>query len=125
MEINTHETSNGVALDVAGRLVAGGPEFAFSSAIRRAIDAGHRAIVVNLAFVSTVDAAGIGAIISTVVRARERGVSLVFERATPRVHTLLTVTGVWRELNAPRQVRPASSPSVNRAARRGLVETWG
>ena len=125
MEINTRETVNGVLLDVAGRLVAGGPEFAFSSAIRCAIDAGHPAIVVNLAHVSMVDAAGIGSIISTVVRARERGVSLVFERATPRVRTLLTVTGVWPEINAPRQVRATPNPPVDRRVRRTLLETRG
>jgi len=85
-------------MDVSGRLVAGGPEFAFAAAMRRAIDARHRAIIVNLAGVSALDASGIGAIIGAFVAARERGVSLTFEGATPRVRTLLSVTGVWQAL---------------------------
>ena len=100
MEITTRGRPEGLGIDVAGCLVAGGPEFAFAAAVRRAIDAGHSGLVVNLAGVSVLDAAGIGAIIAALVAARDRGLSLTVEGATPRVRTLLTVTGVWGTLAA-------------------------
>ena len=95
MSISIRRAADVLVIDVSGRLVAGGPEFAFATETRRAIDDGHAAVVVNLAGVTALDAAGIGAIIGAIVAARERGVTVTIADAPPRVRRLLSLTGVW------------------------------
>jgi len=102
MDITTRAALAGIVLDVDGRLIAGGPEFAFSTAVRRVIDDRPAALVVNLASVSMVDAAGVGAIIAAAVTARDRGVSFAIADPGTRVRTMLSITGVSRLVDVVR-----------------------
>ena len=98
MQITKRTIPDAVVLDVMGRLVAGGPEFDFETAVRQVLQAGHRAVVVNLKAVPCIDAAGIGALIGAACSARESGVPLAFAEPAARVRSLLSLTGVVRAI---------------------------
>jgi len=111
MTIITRRLNGGIVLEAGGRLVAGGPEFELEAAVRRAIDGGCGRVTIGLSAVSTIDAAGVGAIAAVLALARERRVPILLADPSPRVRTLLSITGVGRTaltIAGTRTARPAA-----------------
>jgi anti-sigma B factor antagonist len=85
---------HGVAIvDPEGRLTVETIS-AFTEAVRRLIDMGHTRILLNLADVPRLDAAGLGAIARASVAARRGGGELALLNPTARSRQLLTITGL-------------------------------
>lgn len=96
MTMTTGRSNGEIEIAAGSQLVAGGPELELHAAVRRAVESGCRRLVLELGSVSAIDAAGVGAIAAAAALAREHGVSLVIADPSPRVTTLLSITGIAR-----------------------------
>jgi len=78
-----------------GRIVFGIEEDEFRQAILELLNHSKR-IVLNLSWVVHIDSAGIGALVSSFVSARNRGAEIKLADLSPNVRRVLSVTNVIR-----------------------------
>ena len=64
------------------------------------LDRGERRVVLDLATLSEIDAAGVGELVDALNRTRAAGAVLEIAHASRRVRTLLEITGVTKLLEA-------------------------
>jgi anti-sigma B factor antagonist len=94
MTITERRCRGFVVLDLSGALVWPRADCTLAETVRRHVLTGWRSIVINLAEVCAIDAAGLGALVAAFTRAREAGGSIVLAGLRPRVRELVTVTGL-------------------------------
>jgi bifunctional UDP-N-acetylglucosamine pyrophosphorylase/glucosamine-1-phosphate N-acetyltransferase len=83
------EVGSVTVLEVDGRLTLGPPVEALSQEIRRVLEGGSRKLLLNLARLSYVDSAGMGALVSAMKATREHGGQFKLCSIVPKVLTLI------------------------------------
>jgi anti-anti-sigma factor len=71
---------------------------AFRDAVRVAVEAGHRSLVIDLAGVPVIDSSGIGALIGGLRETRQAGGELRIAAAGEQIRTVLGLTKIDRVL---------------------------
>ena len=79
-------------LDLSGKIVLGEGDIQIKDRIRDLLADGQRRILLNLADVSYIDSAGLGAIISCYTTAKREGGQLKLVHLTKKVQDLLAIT---------------------------------
>jgi anti-sigma B factor antagonist len=86
---------NGVSvLDMDGRIVLGEESNAFRERFKALMAAGKKKIVLNLANVTYIDSAGLGALVATFNSARSQGATLKLANLGSKSKEVLQVTNV-------------------------------
>jgi anti-sigma B factor antagonist len=67
---------------------------AFRAALHEALDRGDGNLVVDLARLDFIDSSGLGVLVGTLKRARERGGSVRIENPAPSARKILAITGL-------------------------------
>ncbi len=92
---NTRENNGVFIIDLNGRIALGDGSAELRDAIRNAVAAGHKKILLNLGGVSYIDSSGIGELVSGFTSARNRGADVRLCNVTNRVNDLLLVTKLY------------------------------
>lgn len=86
-------TANGVVIfDPKGKLVLGEGDMMVREAVREALTGGHKRIILNMAEVTYIDSAGLGALVSAYSTAQREGGNIVLLNLTAKVQDLLAIT---------------------------------
>ena len=72
MAIKVRDAGKGRIIDVAGKLVIGGPELELRGAVQGVLEEGCRHLVINLGKVDYIDSAGLGELVACRWRAQQR-----------------------------------------------------
>lgn len=67
---------------------------AFRTALLEALDRGEGSIIVDFGGLDFIDSSGLGVLVGTLKRARERGGSVTIENPAPGAHKILAITGL-------------------------------
>ena len=89
---SVRHTADVAIIDVAGRISLNDGLGAMRTAIREAIDAGDKKILLNLAEVSYIDSAGLGVLVSLSKRIRESDATLRLANLNEDLRTLFELT---------------------------------
>ena len=112
MTISERRCGGFVVLDLSGALVWPRADRTLAETVRRHVLNGWRSIVINLAEVCAIDAAGLGALVMAFTKAREAGGSIVLAGVRPRVRALMAVTGLIDVFETCESVEDVLSCSV-------------
>ena len=91
MHITERPLRDGTVLELHGALAGPAATELLDAAVRRVSGAGRQPLVVNLGGVPSIDAAGLGALVTAYGVVRRNGGSLRLAHVARRVHTLLVV----------------------------------
>lgn len=91
MTIQERAIDSAVILDLGGRLALGDGDGLLKERVQQLLGSGSRFIVLNLADVSYVDSAGLGALVAVFLDAKKSGGSLKLLNPSKRLHDLLTM----------------------------------
>jgi anti-anti-sigma factor len=94
MRITERSRGTTTILDLHGTLYAPEAVEQIGTAVRRLARGGRHQIVMNLADVPAIDAAGLGALVDAHCEVRRAGGSLTLARVAKRLRVLLAVTGL-------------------------------
>jgi anti-anti-sigma factor len=94
MTISERRCGEYVVLDLSGALVWPRADRTLAETVRRHVLGGWRRVVINLAEVGAIDAAGLGTLVSAFTRGRDAGGAIVLAGLRPRVRQLMAVTGL-------------------------------
>ena len=92
LKINIRETSNGVILDLSGRITLGEPLVELRDCIRESLAGDRKNILLNLADVSYIDSSGLGQLIGSFASVTSRGGQMKLLNLQKRVQDLMQVT---------------------------------
>jgi anti-anti-sigma factor len=92
MTIEERTIGSVVVLDLSGRLVLDDGDAALKAKVTALLDQGHHQVVLNVADVSYVDSAGLGALVSCFLAAKKRGSGLRLLHPSKRLHELLVMS---------------------------------
>jgi anti-sigma B factor antagonist len=92
MQLSTRQLGDVIVFDVSGALTMGDGAVTLREAIRGGLDLGIRKFVVNLADCTYVDSAGMGELMTALIRIRRAAGQLRLLNLTPRVRELLRIT---------------------------------
>lgn len=92
MRIERREQGDIVVFDVRGKVAIGEGDVRLREAVREALDAGSRKIVLNLQGVTGMDSAGIGEVVAAHASAVRHGGHLKLVQLAPKVASLLQLT---------------------------------
>ena len=97
MSLTTARTQHGnvLVLKCAGRLTLGESAVAFRSAVRDALVAGERLLVLDMTDLNYIDSSGIGELVSAYTATRNAGGQLLLAGLTKRVRDLLEITKLY------------------------------
>src|SRR5262245_38085948 len=112
MTITERRCGGFVVLDLSGALVWPRADCTLAETVRRHILAGWRCIVINLADVRAIDAAGLGSLVAAFTRSRDAGGAIVLAGLRPGVRELVAVTGLLSVFDTRESVEDAVSCSV-------------
>ena len=87
-------TEEAIVLEVGGKLIAGGAERILRQAVERSLSEGPTSLFFDLARVTVMDAAGVGELASSYVKAREVGCEIALIAPRSRIVTHLTLCGL-------------------------------
>ncbi|MEO8679394.1 MAG: STAS domain-containing protein [Vicinamibacterales bacterium] len=112
MRINVRQFGATTVLGIAGPIVAGKCDGLLEAAVRRQVRAGRRHLVADLGCASTIDAAGLGALVAAYTIMRDEGGRFRLADVPKRIHHLLVTTRLntvfdivdWREHSAEQPV---------------------
>lgn len=97
MTLTQTEFRGVIVMSCAGKLSLGSGDDELTAAVRAALDAGARRIVLNLSRLDWMDSAGVGAIVECVTTMAKRGAILrVVAAPDGAVHRIITVTQLDR-----------------------------
>ncbi|MBZ5543714.1 MAG: STAS domain-containing protein [Acidobacteriia bacterium] len=99
MIITVRKENDVAILDLSGNLVLGDPVSAFREKIGEVLEAGTKAVAINLASVSFVDSSGIGAMLGARTSVEAAGGQCRYFAALPRVIHTLETTRMHEVLN--------------------------
>ena len=93
MKISERTVGDVVVVDVSGKITLGdGGDTMLKDKIRSLVQQGHRKLLLNLADVSYVDSAGLGAIVQSYTTVTNQGGGLKLVNTTKRIKDLLSIT---------------------------------
>ena len=92
MDIKERVVKGVSILDLSGKLVLGEGAMQVKERIKDLLSDGQRRILLNLAEVSYIDSAGLGALISSYTTTKREGGSLRLVNLTKRIQDLLAIT---------------------------------
>ena len=93
MNISERTVGDVVVVDVSGKITLGdGGDMMLKDKLRSLMQQGHRKLLLNLADVSYVDSAGLGAIVQSYTTVTKQGGGLKLVNMTKRIHDLLAIT---------------------------------
>ena len=92
MKLEERQVGDAVILDAIGRMTLGDGDQLFKDKIRSLVQQGHTHIVLNLARVSYLDSAGLGAIVASYTTLTRAGGRLGLLNLTKRIENLFTIT---------------------------------
>jgi anti-anti-sigma factor len=96
LQVTVHGFGEVTVFDVDGRLTLGDPISQLNDEVRPMLGAGRKKIILNLAKVSYVDSAGMGALVGILKAAREVGGQLKLSSLTLKVRVLLETADLDR-----------------------------
>ncbi len=99
MEITVRKEGETTILDLSGNLVLGRPVAVFREKIEEVLEAGSKAVAVNLHSVSFIDSSGIGAMVGAWTSIEAIGGKCCYYSALPRVTRTLETAHVQEVLN--------------------------
>lgn len=91
MKVATRTERDVAVVAPSGRLSPAEGESALHAAVARALDAGVRRVLLNLAEVTTADSSGLGELIRCKATCNRRGAELRMAGASPRLRQLLVM----------------------------------
>jgi anti-sigma B factor antagonist len=97
--ISVRKDNDIVILDLSGNLVLGDPVSTFRDKVHEVVDAGTKALAINLASVPFVDSSGIGAMLGARTSVEAAGGQCRYFAALPRVIHTLEMTRMHEVLN--------------------------
>lgn len=98
LQISTSANAGTCVVSVSGEVdVSNASEL--RDALDAALDAGAKAVEVDLANVPYIDSTGIGVLVGTAHRSADKGVGLVVANPQHNVERVLNLLGVGKELN--------------------------
>ena len=89
---NTREVSGVTIIDVSGRITLGAGNMELCEQVNKAIDAGSKNILLNLAELSYMDSSGVGTLVGCYTSAQNRGAKLKLLNLTKKMSELLAIT---------------------------------
>jgi len=92
MDIKERVVDGVSILDLSGKIVLGEGDMQIKERIRDLLTDGQKRILLNLADVSYIDSAGLGALISSYTTSRREGGALKLVNLTKRIQDLLAIT---------------------------------
>src|SRR5262245_11735525 len=93
MEISERTVGNVVVVDVSGKITLGdGGDTILKDKLRSLVQQGRRKLLLNLADVSYIDSAGLGAVVQSYTTVTNQGGSLKLVNVTKRIQDLLAIT---------------------------------
>ena len=92
MDIKERVVDGVSILDLSGKIVLGEGDMQIKERIRDLLTDGQKRILLNLADVSYIDSAGLGALISSYTTSRREGGTLKLVNLTKRIQDLLAIT---------------------------------
>jgi anti-sigma B factor antagonist len=92
MDIKERVVEGVSILDLSGKIVLGEGDMQIKERIRDLLSDGQKRILLNLADVSYIDSAGLGALISSYTTTRREGGNLKLVNLTKRIQDLLAIT---------------------------------
>jgi len=93
--VSVRHTGDVAIIDVSGRISLSDGLGAMRSAIREAVNAGHKKILLNLAEVSYIDSAGLGEMASAYITVTNMGGKMKLLHTHGRVNSMLHVTKLY------------------------------
>lgn len=92
MQIQKRTVSGITILDLNGKLVLGVGDYVLRMAVREALEAGQKKILLHMAAVTYVDSSGLGEMISSYTTTSNQGGKLKLLRPTQKLNDLLMIT---------------------------------
>lgn len=118
MRIREMRTEEAIVLEVAGKLIAGGAERILRQAVERSLSERPASLLFDLARVSVMDAAGVGELASSYIKAKEVGCEIALIAPRSRIVTLLTLCGLGDFFPVFSSTAEALETARERSARR-------
>lgn len=92
MKINERQRDGVTILDISGKVTIGEGDIALRQAVRHALDAGAKNLLVNLSDVTTIDSSGVGELVSSYTTVTNRGGKLKLLNPPQKVGDILQIT---------------------------------
>src|SRR5262247_499923 len=93
MQVSERMVGDVMIVDVSGKVTLGeGGDAILGDKFRSLVHQGHKKLLLNLADVTYVDSAGLGAIVQSYATVKNQGGALKLVNATKRLHDLLSIT---------------------------------
>ncbi len=89
---NTREVSGVTIIDVSGRITLGESNISLREHVNKAIEAGSKNILLNLAELNYMDSSGVGTLVGCYTSAQNRGAKLKLLNLTKKMTELLAIT---------------------------------
>lgn len=89
---NVREVSGVTIIDVSGRVTLGETNMALREQVNKAIDAGSKSILLNLAELNYMDSSGVGTLVGCYTSAQNREAKLKLLNLTKKMTELLAIT---------------------------------
>jgi anti-sigma B factor antagonist len=94
MNVNQREAGGVLILELAGKLHHGVGDVQFREALERALEAGHRKVVVDLREVRSIDSSGLGELVRAKVTAARREAEIKLANLDMRVYELISLAAL-------------------------------
>lgn len=94
-DIQTRRSGDLTIVALSGRLTIGAPALTLHQRVEKLIDDGNRNIVLDLRNTDYVDSSGLGAIVTSLTCARNRGGTLRLANVPNRIQALLDVSSLF------------------------------
>lgn len=92
MKLKSSELNGVYLVELSGKIM-GGPESAqFHDAIKHAIGASHKKVVIDLGGVEWMNSSGIGLLVSAYTTLKNAGTEMKLARTTEKIQSLLVIT---------------------------------
>lgn len=95
MKLSIRQVGDVTVMDAAGRITLGEGTSSMRDAIRDAVAAGHRKVLLNLGEVNYIDSSGIGELVSAFTTVTNQGGQLKLLSLSKRIQDLLQITKLY------------------------------
>lgn len=117
MKLSIRQVGDVTVMDAAGRITLGEGTSSMRDAIRDAVAAGHRKVLLNLGEVNYIDSSGIGELVSAFTTVTDRGGQLkLLSLSTSRICSKLPSCTPCSKCTTMRPRPSAASPKHNRTS---------
>ncbi|MBI3207624.1 MAG: STAS domain-containing protein [Candidatus Solibacter usitatus] len=95
LKLNNRQVGDITVIDAAGRVTLGEGTSSLRDAIRDALGAGHKKVLLNLGEVNYIDSSGIGELVSAFTTVTNQGGQLKLLSLNKRIQDLLQITKLY------------------------------